>query len=94
MEINSTRIEFVDQFANHIKDDYPEKIIQLFEPAIKTYAMNSGREFYNNVVRYLKKIKKINGGEERVKKIVEQFRIQYKNRRAMMEILNKNFSGM
>lgn len=91
LEINSTCIEFVDQFANHIKDDYPEKIIQLFEPAIKTYAMNTGREFYNNVVRYLKKIKKINGGEEGVKKIVEQFRIQYKNRRAMMELLNKNF---
>jgi hypothetical protein len=94
LEINSTRIEFVDQFANHVKDDYSEKIIQLFEPAIKTYGMNTGRDFYNNVVRYLMKMKKISGGEEKVREIVGQFRIQYKNRPAMMEILNKNFPGM
>ena len=94
MEINSTRIEFVDQFANYVKDDYPEIIIQLFEQAIKTYAMKTGRDFYNDVVRYLKKMQKLSGGEEIVKKIVGQFCIQYKNRRAMMEILNKNFPGM
>lgn len=94
LEINSTRLEFVDQFANHLKEDYPERIIQLYEPAIKTYAMNTGREFYKNVVSYLKKMKKINGGEEKVIKIVEQFRIQYKNRRAMLEIINKNFPSV
>lgn len=94
LEINSTHIEFLDKYANHLKDDYPEKIIQLFEPAIKTFAMNTGRDFYNNVVRYLKKMKKISGGEEKVREIVGQFRIQYKNRHAMMEILNKNFPGM
>ncbi|MFA5804587.1 MAG: SWIM zinc finger family protein [Melioribacteraceae bacterium] len=94
LEINSTHIEFLDKYANQLKDDYPEKIIQLFEPAIKTYAMNTGRDIYTNAVSYLKKMQKLSGGEEKVRMIVGQFRIQYKNRRAMMEILNKNFPGI
>jgi len=94
LEINSTHIEFLDKYAKQLKDDYPEKIIQLFEPAIKTFAMNTGRDIYTNVVNYLRKMQKLNGGEEKVRKIIGQFRIQYKNRRAMIEILNKNFPGM
>jgi len=92
LEINSTRIEFIDSYSKHLKDEYPEKIVQFYQSAIKTYAKITGREFYYNTVKYLKNLKKISGGEEKVKELVASFRIQYKNRPAMMEILNKNFS--
>lgn len=52
-----------------------ELAIQLFEPAIKVYAMSIGRDIYTNAVSYLRKMKKLSGGEEKVKKIVGQFRI-------------------
>lgn len=92
LEINSTRIEFIDSYSKHLKNDYPDKIVHFYQVAIKTYAANTGREIYNDTVKYLKNLKKISGGEEKVKELVSSFRFQYKNRRAMMEILNKNFS--
>lgn len=92
LEINSTRIEFIDSYSKHLKDEYPEKIVHLYQAAIKTYAANTGREVYYDTVKYLKNLKKFSGGEDKVKELVASFRIQYKNRRAMMEILNKSFS--
>ena len=47
--------------------------------------------FYNEAANYLEKMKKIKGGKEKVKALIQYFREQYKNRRAMMEVLNKNF---
>jgi hypothetical protein len=92
LEINSTKIEFVDKYSNCLKDDYPEKMVLFYQSAIKQYAVNTGREFYYDIVKYLKNLKRISGGEEKVKELVTSFRTQYKNRRAMMEILNKSFS--
>ena len=92
LEINSTQIGFIDSYSKHLKDEYPEKIVQFYQSAVKTYAKDTGRECYYNTVKYLKNLKKVNGGEAKVKELIAAFRIQYKNRRAMMEILNKNFS--
>ncbi|MGD8780304.1 MAG: SWIM zinc finger family protein [Ignavibacteria bacterium] len=92
LQLNSKRIGFVDEYAKHIKKEYPEKLILLYEEGIKKHAENTGRNFYNEVAHYLKNLQKINGGKEKVKSIVNYFRQTYKNRRAMREILNKNFS--
>lgn len=91
LQLNSADIEFIDDFSKHLKSKYPDELIYLYEKAIKKYAENTGRQYYHAVARYLKRLQKINGGKESVQKLLRQFRHIYKRRRAMMEILDKNF---
>ena len=45
----------------------------------------SDRNRYREIAQNLKHIKKLTGGEEKVKSTIEKFRLEYKNRHAMME---------
>lgn len=48
-----------------------------------------GRQAYQDWVRILKRMQKINGGKELAQQIANEWRVKYKNRRAMMEELRK-----
>jgi uncharacterized Zn finger protein len=89
MEINKTHIRFVDEYAKHLSIDYPKEILSFYAEGLKELAKNTGRNYYNEIAMYLKKMKKIPGGEDKVKAIIINFQILYKNRKAMMEILGK-----
>jgi hypothetical protein len=45
--------------------------------------------YYENVASLLKKMIQIEGGREVVKEMICQYQTLYKNRRAMMEIINR-----
>lgn len=92
LQINSKRIRLVDQYAKHLSKEFPVEILLIYEEAIKSYAENTGRNIYHEVVHYLNELKKIEGGEAKIKLIVNYFRVHYKNRSAMMEILGNKFS--
>ena len=49
---------------------------------------NVGRSHYEYANTILKKMQKIEGGSNVVSQIIKSYRVIYKNRRAMMEILN------
>ncbi len=89
IQINASRINFVDEYSKYLISAYPDKILSFYEEGIKVLAKNAGRNIYNEIAGYLKKMKKITGGEEKVNAIIMDFRIIYKNRKAMMEILAK-----
>jgi len=89
MEINKQHIHFVDEYAKYLSIEYPDKILEYYEGGVRVLAKNAGRNFYNEIAGYLKKMKKIKGGEEKVKTIITYFQTIYKNRQAMMEILAK-----
>ncbi len=89
IEINASHINFVDEYAKYLISNYPDKILTFYEEGVKDLAKNTGRNFYKEIAGYLKKMKKISGGEEKVNAIITYFRTIYKNRRAMMEILAK-----
>ncbi len=70
---------------------YPTETLELFHKALNNYAEhNTGREHYEHIVKVLKKISDIEGGIVLAKTLVSQYKLKYKNRRAMMEILNKS----
>ena len=55
---------------------------------ITVYAeRNMGRSHYQHVARILKKLRTYPGGNVEADRLVEEFRTQYSNRRAMMEEL-------
>ncbi len=89
LDINREHIHLVDEFANYLINDYPDKILNYYEGGVRAIAKNTGRNFYNEIALYLKKMKKIKGGEDKVKSIIFDFQTTYKNRKAMMEILAK-----
>ena len=69
---------------------YSEKALELFKRVVVSYAeQNVGRSHYEYVVSLLKKMWKIEGGKEVVSELVAAFRIRYKGRKAMLEILQQ-----
>jgi len=44
---------------------------------------------YREIAGLLKRMKKYKGGNESVQTLIEEFRIEYRNRPAMMQELNK-----
>ena len=66
---------------------FPEETLSLFRKAIDQYAeKNTGRNYYEHIVDLMKKMINIKGGKKVVYDMINQYKTQYKNRRAMMEI--------
>jgi hypothetical protein len=76
-----------------IAGKFPERLLALFRTAIDAYTeRNTGRRSYEDVIRWLKIMTKIKGGGAVAADMVSQYRIQYKNRRAMREMLDGAFA--
>ena len=83
-------VERLDEYHAHFASAFPEETLELFRKAIDEYAgKNTGRGFYEYIADLFNKMAEIEGGKEMVRTMVMQYKIQYKNRRAMIEILNK-----
>lgn len=91
LQINSQHLNFIDKYSKHLTNQFPMEIVRLYEKGIIAFAEGTGRGIYNDVVSFLKKLNKIQGGAMVVNKLVALFREKYRNRRAMMEILDKQF---
>jgi hypothetical protein len=70
--------------------EFPEKTLALFRKAVDHYAeKNVGRGCYEQIVQWLRMMKRIKGGTKVVSEMIGQYQIRYKNRRAMMSILGE-----
>jgi hypothetical protein len=82
-------LDHLEYFYKDFAPAYPERTIGLFIKTLNHYAdKNIGRTHYEHILAQLKKMSRIKGGKEAAKDLIAGFRKQYKNRRAMMEILN------
>lgn len=91
LQLSPEEINFINRYAKHLKNLYPGELILLYESGIKKLAENTGRRYYNEVAGYLKSLQQITGGDEKVKSLVNYFHQIYKNRRAMMQVLDLEF---
>ena len=83
-------IDGLEQYHAYFSTNYPKETLDLFQKVINQYAENNtGRNHYEYMVRLFKKIALIEGGKEMANIMVAQFKNQYKNRRAMVEIFNR-----
>ena len=61
-----------------------------FTDDLRVYAeKNLGRNHYEYIARVLRGMRKLNGGKEAVKQLVEEFRVLYKRRPALMQELGE-----
>jgi hypothetical protein len=83
-------VDIMEQYYKYFVAEFPSKTLLMFRKVLDDYAQsNIGRNAYEHIALLLKKMQKIDGGKKFVKEMVEQYRILYKNRRAMREILSE-----
>ncbi|MDR2053677.1 MAG: SWIM zinc finger family protein [Treponema sp.] len=81
-------LKSLERYYDYFASAFPESTLALFRKALDSYAeQNTGRNCYEHIVEVLKKMKKIPGGDTVVDDMKNQYRLKYKNRKAMMEIL-------
>lgn len=82
-------INILDDYYSHFYDSFPGKTLSMFRRVIDQYAAaNTGRRHYEYIAELMEQMKRIINGEAVVRDMIDQYKIRYKNRRAMMEILN------
>jgi hypothetical protein len=83
-------IDTLESYYKAFVPAYPEKTLELFKKALVSYAENNiGRSHYERIYSLMKKMSKINGGKKSASDLAADFRIRYKNRRAMLDVLSK-----
>jgi hypothetical protein len=83
-------LEKMEKYHNFFVNAFPEKTLELFRTALDRYAAeNTGRSYYEHIIEVFRKMKKIPGGGAIVADMKARYLVMYKNRRAMIEILNR-----
>ena len=89
--LSSTRydqLEALMRYAHYLKDTHSEQLIAMYTSSLNDYAERKmERRNYEFIAQVLPCIHKLKGGQTAVKNIVAEFRIKYKRRPAMMEVL-------
>ncbi len=91
MKANSKHIECINHFADYLKQHYPSEVLNLYREGISVLAKHTGRPVYKEVISYMKKMNTLEDGELAVEKLLKDFRLKYKRRPAMLEMLNTSF---
>ena len=82
-------LDKLDSYEKYLMKDYAEEITDLYQTAILNYMVNNmGRDHYQNACRYLRKMIKI-GAREKANFVIEQLKVLYPKRKALMEELQK-----
>lgn len=88
--IKSNNKSLLKQFTHLLKDEYPEQLLYMYRVAVETEAEYArSRSYYHQLVRDLRAMKRIDGGDKVVDEIIKKWKDQYKNRTAMMDELSR-----
>lgn len=78
------------QYTDLLKHEYPEQLLHMYRVAVEEGAKYArSRSYYHQLVRDLRTMKRIDGGDKVVDEIIKKWKVQYKNRSAMMDELSK-----
>ncbi|MBP1545392.1 MAG: SWIM zinc finger family protein [Oscillospiraceae bacterium] len=88
--VKSQGLFMLDRYADVLKNEYPEQLLEKYTDELNKLAKRTGtRNHYANIVSEMRKIKKIPGGTNTVEEIINEWKVIYKNRPAMMDELSK-----
>lgn len=77
------------QYTDMLSNEYPEQLLQVYRESVEKQAESTGsRKHYYQIVEELKIMKSITGGDKVVDEIIKKWKVQYKNRSAMMDELS------
>ena len=88
--LKSSGLYAVQTYENVLKKEYPKQILSKYQGEVNKMASCTGnRKHYADLVALLRRMKQIKGVSEIVETIVEEWKIKYRNRPAMMDELSK-----
>ncbi len=77
------------QYTDLLSKKYPEQLLQIYRENVEKQAESTGsRKHYYQIVEELRIMKSITGGDKIVDEIIKKWKVQYKNRSAMLDELN------
>jgi len=78
----------IEQNEKYLAKDYAPELIEMYSDRIMNYVSQYvGRDHYKTACRYLRRMKKLDGNNK-VNELIETFRKQYPQRKALMDELN------
>lgn len=82
-------LENIQENEQYLAKDYSDELIELYSERITNYVEKYlGRNNYQTACRYLRRMKKL-GGNEKVNELIEVFRKQYPQRKALIDELTR-----
>jgi hypothetical protein len=84
--------EVLRKYYLHLAPDFPGRTIALFKKTIRTQLESTGRDTYEHAVLLFEDLLKVQGGEKEVLEMIGQYKVLYKNRKAMIEIFDRFYS--
>lgn len=85
-------LENIQQNEQYLAKDYSTELIELYSERVTNYVEKYvGRNHYQTACRYLRRMKKL-GGNDKVINLIELFRKQYPQRKALMDELTSVLS--
>ena len=89
MALQAPSLYYILRYEEKVKDLAPDRILEKYETVIREIAESaSNRTTYAEIAAYLIRMQSYPNGNNLVKKILDEFRIKYKRRPAMMDELN------
>ena len=82
-------IDVLEEYHACFSKSFPEKTLSLLRKVMDEYAQATGRDVYERILALFRKMQKIEGGNDVVKEMINHYRTIYRNRKAMMEIINR-----
>jgi hypothetical protein len=83
-------LDFVDRYAGELKEKFPEALLGIYRKAIRRFAEKfMGPEAYSQVAQSLKKMQSLPRSKEIVQSLLIELKVNYRQRRAFVEELNK-----
>ncbi len=81
-------LHYIELYEKELAKVHASELVELYEQAITNHLKSGmGRNHYQTTCRYLRRMRKLGAGEK-VNMLIEQFRKQYPQRRALLEELN------
>ena len=78
------------QYTDMLSDKYPEQLLKVYRERVEKQAESTGsRKHYYQIVEELRIMKSITGGDKVVDEIIKRWKVQYKNRSAMLDELSQ-----
>lgn len=78
----------LERYYKHVAPQFPKETLDLFKQTIDNTMKNTGRNVYERTTQLFKLMLDIEGGKDIVRQMIANYKIQYRNRKAMVEILD------
>ncbi len=88
--LNSPGLYVLQEYEAVLEKEYPEQILNKYKNEVNNMAVHTrDRKHYSTLVSLLRRMQRMTGGAKIVEQIVEDWKVKYKKRPAMMDELSK-----